>query len=1557
MAGVIGRAFVDIIARFKVEQGGDIEKGLRSQIRDLEGEFDRLEGAAGQAGRAIQRQLGQARINLDVRNAVVDLHRVEDAVDGTVARLRDLQALSPKFNVGKITQDIRRLEEQAAGLGRSLQRIDGQEIDLNVADATRQLQNIERAAVRLTEELTSIPDIRFRPQVESAVADLDRLKEVTDRALAGLERIDDKRVRVKVDDIELSAIQEELTRLTAGTETIKIKVQETGMSAISKGVDRLHVKVEDLGDQFRNIAFRAASFLAVGQAFSAFQRIISFGIEAAGKIQTVTVSLNRLFADMAQLGSTASDFIGDLRQVAIKTPFEFIDLADTSRRLVQLGGDADTALERMNALADAGAAVGATSDDINGVVRALSQLKAKGRINLQDLNQVAERLPNFQRTMQLQGVIDELKDMKSPLAGTVHSFDDLRNAGVGIDTVINGIFRGLQNIPGAAGAAAAQARTLEGALSNLRDFAQIEFSDAFRNAGVTLAEELNSAFSSISDTSEETTSTMADGFREVISAFGVGLDDALPEVIAFTGEVSHELASMADAIGNLVESLASGFSGDLFRGLLDGLTGIINLATVANEVLSVLPAGFASGIGQVAANIIALTRIGIPAFAPFQKLINDMILSFKLASDAGTGLKGTLSLISSTAVSGAVQAAAGLAILTVVTNRMADVGRRNREFEQATNDATRSLEEFNVVGEAALDFIEKFNEIGAGINIGPLEEILNGLTSDELRNRLGLTSQGLANLVAELSTISDLEVNDDGLLNSADSATVLADAAEAAGVALEDIGTEETTNLVALSNQFGNAAEAAFKAAVETKRFGFVSTDVTDRINAATLASGKFADGLQDLEDANIAGAHSLFGTFADDLNLTGAEQRKIISNNTDLITGTIDWIGATGELKEQLVEVDIAMQDLVERAPDLLKLSRSFDQAATTGKDFRTALVDFADAAVDADLSAQELDAIVRDLGSNLTGEELKAKFTEIATALDEMTTSIETVLPGISDLQFEADTFSLNAFIEELEKIGEARTKVVSNVNAILDQFGTLGADAIDVLVSSGLNGDQFAIAIQGLIDGGQPKLEQLVSAFGKIGQDSAEELAKRMIAFGISEEDAKLIAGIDHFQTAGEQAGQKMINGFRLFFGANPGSIFAADELFGRNNGAEGAALAEPTVPSIDIPAAVGSAASAGEQVGTAFVDSTAATVSSQFFKIDTQVLGDIAALGTDFGPQALTAGDQLGKGIVFGLAVALNTSLKTTVGNSIGGLAVLAFTDAITVGNLIGVGLASGFSVTASVVLPTAFANIQGQLETFGESMSSSTQNIGALGGAGLVQRFTEQSAGLSVALDTELGETLDLLVIGMGDLKVKSAAGALAATVAFQNALRFSEAVSREMKTAFPPFLAGFASTNGFRIGLAFGTGLARGIRASIVQSAAAAIALVVATRVAMEQAAGISSPSKLFAGLGRNIALGVSTGMLAALPDVRKAAGSMIGAATVGAVSGPSVRNLSAGTASAAIRRLESSPAAPSRQLLTSGAPSPAGNVHHHTWHVSSATDDPETLARKVATRLEDKLR
>jgi tape measure domain-containing protein len=1554
VAGPIARAFVDIVARWEMEDpSGDIEAGIRRQIEKVESQLRDLEGVAKRAGATVKKSLDNLKITLDVRPAIASITKLEQEADETLISLRALQRLDVKAFGGasKAATQIDRIDVAVKKLGLDLQRIDDETIVFDVAGAKRSLNILEDAIARLNVQLTT-KSPKYRIKTEEAIADLERLQNKVQAAVRATTDLKGTTIKVKVNDLELDNVAKKVKALENETLHIKSTVDDSGLNKMSKRVNALNVSLLDFGDQFRNIAFRAASYLAVGTAMASFQRMIQFGIQAAAEIETVTVGLNRLFADMPQLGQTASSYIRELKSVALKTPFEFIDLAETSRRLVQLGGDADLSIERMNALADAGAAVGATSEDINGVVRALTQMSAKGKINLQDLNQVAERLPNFQRKLQLRGVIQELEDMGSPLAGTIDSFEDLRAAGVPIETVIKGIFRGLELIPGAAGAAAAQARTLTGALSNLRDFAQIEFAESFRGIGVILADELNAAFDESTGAVTEASSEMAESLREIIGAFGSGLTTSLPSVIDYFTNISDELAGILDAVGLLVESFATGFAGDFAAGIMQGLTGVLNMVTALNEMLSMLPQGFGEGIGQVATQMIALTRVGINAFAPFQKVVNDGVEAWRLYT---TGVLSAGKAVKSLgpALAGAGIAAVGIAIFTHLTDTMATAARRNRELQQQIDQSTSSMIEFAREGDVAVEFLDQFATGAEKVQLGDFESQFDALYAPEVARGLGITQSKLADLVSELAAVhgAGTDITEGGWIGAVE---------KFKGFDIDYRSNEAGTinaikNAELLAAQYSDASMAALEVAVETKEFGLVSDSTAQAILGVAHATGDAAAGLEQLDATNRDMAEIEFAGLAEDLNKTDAEVRSILRGFPVAADGTRDWAGALAVLQGELLEVDDALLDIQERAPDVLMWTDIFKK--TIPGQFRISLVGIAEAASKAELSVQEFDALARELGTGFTGEELKAKFDAIVAKVEETKGALDGVIPSFGALQFETDTFSVQKLIDELGRIAEAQVKVEENISNILNTYGSVGAQAIEALLASVKDPEQFAIAVQQLVD--DPSLfAPLIEKAGEVGTTTSQAISEKLVSLGMSVADARAFMNMMGWETAGTEAGDAAgtAAGEAAVASATP---FLDKILFGEEGripegirapgtGPEAATVAPP---KIDVSSGEENARAAATQISSAFTSSLSSSMSTAIAEVATTISASISSWGGGLygGHYAAVAGGQIATAFKGGLDAGL-VNLGAVIGQKIAANTMGAIMAGHALGAAAGNGVVSGLRQTAVPGMTAALAEISSALTNFGVQAMGHATNIGA----GISRSFQTGVDRMSDAMEAEVSATMQPLVGGVVlfiGLALKAGTGM---TKAFQSSLKMAEAASAEMTQVSNALsstgLASRASAAGQSIGRAFGYGVASGIASTMSAAIGAATRLVNATIAAANRAGGVASPSKVFAELGRNFGRGLAKGMLDSTPQLQKAA-AMMGAAAAGtAPVGSSIPASLAGGGTAGALAAGVPPAG--------GLPAPAGTGRSYSnqFTIVAPTEDPEALAVRVAARLERRL-
>lgn len=1555
MPGPIASAFIDIKARLSLEDGGELEKGLRSQIRRIESDLERLEGAAAQSGRAIGRQLSDVRIDLNVREALGALERVDNAVESVTGEINNLRDQDLGFGTAAATRNLKTLDERIAKIMRAVQLVDDEEVSLNVKDAVRNLEVLDRAVSRLTTELSDLaraqPDLDF----SAAANDLQNLEEEIGNALRDLGRLDGKRVQVNVEDLEVDALTRKVERLDG--ESIDLRIETSGLRGAN---EQLRI-AEDRAGALKGAFSRIVAFGLIREAGQAIGQLFAAGVRASGAIQVATVTLNRFFAQTRDLGQTSSEFLGNLRKLALETPFEFEGLAETSRRILAMGVDADDTVGIMTELADAVAAVGGGQGEIDGVVRALSQLSSKGRVDLQDFRQISENLPSLSRQMQIQGVIDELNELHPGLNATIADFEDLRKSGQITGKVLrDGIIRAIGDIPGVAGAARAASRTLQGSLSNLADFATIEFSRAFAGLGGIIADELNAAFGSV--TEGDALTPLAAAIRQVIDSFGRAGESTLPGILEGIADIAPDVATLVEAVATAIENLTPLLT-NLSSGGLTAFTGLTSILTSVVQLINLLPVGLQETLG----GFITLATV-IPGAG--ETIKNSFV-------QVGVALKAVLAGEKAVALGAAVMNAAltaGLLIgVTLITQQMAKASQRSDEFKQSISAAAQSLQEFETFGEGVLDFINQFRVEGEGVNIGGLEEFLDGLTTGEIEDALGATTQQVATLVGELSKagkeISDAEY---------------AAALEEAGISTEAFkgaSDDAIVSIQALSTQVALGSERAFDAALASQEFAFVTDEVAASIAAAADSSGDYVTGLEKLETANQNGAKAEL----DHAKARGATQAQIdaaIAGNTDLETGTIDYIGALQELNGELQKQETLFQGLQERYRGFTETINGLSAAANIAADSPGALgerfVDFALAIDKAQLSADEMNAIANELGTTLgqvfSGDELTKVVGAFVADIDAFKSSLEGVVPGIADIQLEADGFSLNKFLDELNRLTEARFRVSGNITRLLNEFGTVGTRALEALLNSGLSKDQFAIALEQGIAGGEEKLSEIADRFAAVTGPQIQELAERLAAQGFNEERINEILGVDAFAGGVSDLNTEVdgldpvITNLEGKISRLEGAIARAESpnvkrelsniLSDTKNQLEGVQLDNPS--GIDLPAATAAADAAGTDVGTTYTTSIQTTIAASTADVSAAISNQLRALTGGSAAAAISAGITIARLLAQGFtlgALQISGSLQQAVG-----IATLSILPRLKV---------LGRSMSSTLVesydkglFPALDDSLNDVLKAFGIFGNDADREL-RLAAELSVSTFQQTLDGLSDVASRETAETVQIFRVAGLVMSVQAAVAGRQTTIAFDTGLSLTSVASKELSgvsKAFsgPSFLRTQAFNSGRLIGFDFGRGVAAGISASVNEAIKSMIRLISATFSAAENYAQISSPSKLFAKPGFNMGAGIAAGLISSIPQVAAAAAAVVAAAEGRASSSVTVPTRIIGNglnanplAAGALRRLsDGQTAAPG----TATTPAGAGVTHNHTWNVSAPTDDPEALALKVAARLESRL-
>ena len=1514
MAGPIASAFVQIRARLNLENEGDIANEIRASIRRIESDLDSLEGAAKRTGRAIARQLGTVRIDLHVREALQDLERIDDAAEAVSLELHRLRGQDVGFDTQTATRNIRALDDRVKKLARTIQITDDEEIDFNVGRASSQLEGLEVNVENLHRELLRLSDTRPDLDISEAARDLDRLSEIIDQTLRNLNRVDQKQVRINIDDLEIDQLQNKVTRLDR--ETINIQVDTDGVRKAELELERVQNRAGDFSRAFRRII----AFGAIREAAQAVSQLFRAGVQAAGAIQTVQVTLNRFFAQTRDLGQTSNEFFGNLKKLAIETPFEFAGLADTSRRILAMGVDADEATDLMGSLADAIAAVGGGQGEIDGVVRALSQLSSKGRVDLQDFRQISENLPSLSRQMQIGGVIDELNRLHPGLNATVADFTALRNSGLITGKVLrDGIIGAIKEIPGVAGAARAASRTLQGALSNLADFAAVEFSASFAGLGRIISDELNAAFGSI--TTGDALTPLASAIREIVSSFGRAGESTLPHLIQGLVDNADEVSTFVQAISDLVEEALPAIS-NLSQGAFSSVTGLVALAETAFSLFNALPDSIQESVGGFITLAAVIPGAGetmvrglkaVPALLNAIRLssiataasVNAVSKSTTAAAAAALAKANAARAAALSAIASAGAAAVLLVGIQIVTSTLATAKRRQDEFNDSIDEASRSFADFSTTTESAVDFVNKFRKAGEGVNIGGLEKFLDGLTSGEIEQKLGVTTKQLGGLVEEFARGGVTLDSEKGMRAALDRAGVSAEAFEAAG-------SDAIASTVALSAQFAEGAKVAFDSAVATQEYAFVTDEVAAALRAAAEASGDYVTANEELDAANDEGAKielaklKALGATEDQIDSAIAAHTKYTYGVDGAVKAEIDHVGALQRVREEMQKQDSIFEGLQDR---YVGFTETFDNLANSvgGDGLGQAFTDFALAVNEAGLSTEEMNAIANELGNTLghvlSGEELGKVVGVFASRVGEFKSSLESVVPSIKDLQFEADSFSLKEFLHQLEHIAEARTKVVANIDELITEFGTLGEEALFALTNSGLNPTQFAIAVDQALKGGEGKLKEIAERFAAVSGPELDTLARRLVASGFNETTVSEILGLDSFSQ-----GVDDLNGITGELKAASAAYVAELEAFNRaianaptpgearrlqdeqgkfrlSGGGSGATAA---APGIDVTAAVADATAAGEKIGKALATSTQTAAAAGFSTVSVDLSKTITGLSSAVAGPAVMSGLVIGAGLLTGFLTSVkNLTVSTKI--AVAGLSLTLVGPALIAGTLGGTALGSSFDKTAKAQLDSAFENIQARVTVFHAKWSLLLKLAGEAG----TRTFALALNSLSIVTLVELLKVDRVLKLGQAVLPIRG----------FQLGYKIGSefglgmdlfAIARAQTDA----AGGALNTSGLervggalgsKTGFAIGLGMAFGISASTPFVTSATTLVVRKAIEAAEREAGIASPSRVFASIGHLSGEGFASGLLDTIPLVEDAAKAVANAAASSATGGPSI--------------------------------------------------------------------
>ena len=171
--------------------------------------------------------------------------------------------------------------------------------------------------------------------------------------------------------------------------------------------------------------------------------------------------INKQFLALTGNITDTNNLMEQVKEFAKQTPFDLVGVADLAKGFLAIKTPIDQVLPRVRAIADAVALTGGGVQQLDRIQRAIGQVVSTGKLQGDELNQLAENLPGLNIR---QILADQLT------GGNVAALVELQESGkISGQQFVDGLITGLQQDTRLVGASEDLAKTLSGRVANLKE--------------------------------------------------------------------------------------------------------------------------------------------------------------------------------------------------------------------------------------------------------------------------------------------------------------------------------------------------------------------------------------------------------------------------------------------------------------------------------------------------------------------------------------------------------------------------------------------------------------------------------------------------------------------------------------------------------------------------------------------------------------------------------------------------------------------------------------------------------------------------------------------------------------------------------------------------------------------------------------------------------------------------------------------------------------------------------------------------------------------------------
>lgn len=318
---------------------------------------------------------------------------------------------------------------------------------------------------------------------------------------------------------------------------------DSSLKAIGGKTIRTGVKIIDYATRplraIKNTLFSIKGLVATIGAGWAANKLLNEPIKLADSYSSAKIGFSTLLGD-----AEGQKMMDQLDQFAKATPFKTSGVIENAQKMMSMGWDAKNIIEDMRTIGDAAAATGKGDQGFESIVRALSQIKTKGRLSTEELNQLAEA------GISAKAMLAENLGYGTGDSGIAAMTQDLEKGLIQSDVALQALLKGMKQFEGTMDRTANE--TVEGLKSQIEDTFEI---NVFRKWGQGLQDGAKRGFGSIVELLDKSEGSLAK-FGDTVYEIGKELsnwaadklENSIDKILEITNRDDFKNASIGGKI-------------------------------------------------------------------------------------------------------------------------------------------------------------------------------------------------------------------------------------------------------------------------------------------------------------------------------------------------------------------------------------------------------------------------------------------------------------------------------------------------------------------------------------------------------------------------------------------------------------------------------------------------------------------------------------------------------------------------------------------------------------------------------------------------------------------------------------------------------------------------------------------------------------------------------------------------------------------------------------------------------------------------------------------------